>query len=34
MVFLSSMVIWLGETAKYWFVMQAFDFTGYRPFSG
>lgn len=26
MVFLTSLVIWLFETAKYWFVMQAFDF--------
>jgi hypothetical protein len=29
MVFLTSVVIWLLETAKYWFVMFAFDFTGY-----
>jgi uncharacterized membrane protein YbhN (UPF0104 family) len=29
MVFLTSLVIWLLETAKYWFVMFAFDFTGY-----
>jgi glycosyltransferase 2 family protein len=26
MVFLTSVVIWLLETAKYWFVMHAFDF--------
>jgi len=26
MVFLTSVVIWLLETGKYWFVMQAFDF--------
>ncbi len=26
MVFFTSVVIWLLETAKYWFVMQAFDF--------
>lgn len=26
MVFLTSVVIWLLETAKYWFVMRAFDF--------
>jgi uncharacterized protein (TIRG00374 family) len=26
MVFLTSIVIWLLETGKYWFVMQAFDF--------
>ncbi len=26
MIFLSSIIIWLFETAKYWFVMQAFDF--------
>ena len=26
MIFLSSVVIWLLETAKYWFVMHAFDF--------
>jgi glycosyltransferase 2 family protein len=26
MVFLTSLVIWLFETGKYWFVMQAFDF--------
>lgn len=26
MVFLTSLVIWLFETAKYWFVMHAFDF--------
>lgn len=29
MVFLTSVVIWLLETGKYWFVMHAFDFTGY-----
>jgi len=29
MVFLTSIVIWLLETGKYWFVMHAFDFTGY-----
>jgi len=27
MVFLTSVVIWLLETAKYWFVMHAFNFT-------
>ncbi|MBM3124638.1 MAG: flippase-like domain-containing protein [Chloroflexi bacterium] len=27
MVFLTSVVIWLLETGKYWFVMHAFDFT-------
>jgi uncharacterized protein (TIRG00374 family) len=26
MIFLSSVVIWLLETVKYWFVMHAFDF--------
>jgi uncharacterized protein (TIRG00374 family) len=26
MVFITSVVIWLFETGKYWFVMQAFDF--------
>ncbi|MCA9949905.1 MAG: flippase-like domain-containing protein [Anaerolineales bacterium] len=26
MIFLTSVVIWLLETVKYWFVMQAFDF--------
>jgi len=26
MVFLTSVVIWLFETGKYWFVMQAFPF--------
>ncbi|MDH5606974.1 MAG: flippase-like domain-containing protein [Anaerolineae bacterium] len=26
MIFLTSVVIWLLETGKYWFVMQAFDF--------
>ncbi|MBL8058095.1 MAG: flippase-like domain-containing protein [Anaerolineales bacterium] len=29
MVFLTSVVIWLLETAKYWFVMFAFNFSGY-----
>ena len=29
MVFVTSIVIWLLETGKYWFVMQAFNFTGY-----
>jgi hypothetical protein len=29
MVFVTSIVIWLLETGKYWFVMHAFDFTGY-----
>jgi len=29
MVFLTSIVIWLLETGKYWLVMHAFDFTGY-----
>ena len=27
MVFLTSVIIWLLETGKYWFVMHAFDFT-------
>jgi uncharacterized protein (TIRG00374 family) len=27
MLFLTSVVIWLAETVKYWFVMHAFDFT-------
>jgi len=27
MVFLTSVVIWLLETGKYWFVMHAFDFS-------
>lgn len=27
MIFLTTVVIWLLETAKYWFVMHAFDFT-------
>ena len=27
MVFLTSVVIWLLETVKYWFVMHAFTFT-------
>jgi uncharacterized protein (TIRG00374 family) len=26
MIFLTSLVIWLAETGKYWFVMHAFDF--------
>jgi len=26
MIFLTSLVVWLAETGKYWFVMQAFDF--------
>jgi uncharacterized protein (TIRG00374 family) len=26
MVFVSSLVVWLAETGKYWFVMHAFDF--------
>jgi uncharacterized protein (TIRG00374 family) len=26
MVFLTSLIIWLLETGKYWFVMHAFDF--------
>jgi uncharacterized protein (TIRG00374 family) len=30
MVFVTSVVIWLLETGKYWFVMHAFDFSGYR----
>ncbi len=29
MVFVTSIVIWLFETAKYWFVMHAFDFSLY-----
>jgi uncharacterized protein (TIRG00374 family) len=29
MVFLTSIVIWLLETGKYWLVMHAFDFGGY-----
>jgi glycosyltransferase 2 family protein len=29
MVFVTSVFIWLLETGKYWFVMHAFDFTGY-----
>lgn len=29
MVFVTSVVIWLLETAKYWFVTFAFDFSGY-----
>ena len=28
MVFVTSVVIWLLETGKYWFVMQAFNSTG------
>ncbi len=27
MIFFTSVIIWLLETVKYWFVMQAFDFT-------
>lgn len=27
MIFVTSLVIWLAETVKYWFVMHAFDFT-------
>ncbi len=27
MIFATSIVIWLAETVKYWFVMHAFDFT-------
>ena len=27
MIFLTSVIIWLLETVKYWFVMNAFDFT-------
>ena len=27
MLFLTSVIIWLAETVKYWFVMHAFDFT-------
>jgi hypothetical protein len=30
MVFATSVVIWLFETAKYWFVMHAFDFSLYQ----
>jgi uncharacterized protein (TIRG00374 family) len=30
MVLVTSVVIWLLETGKYWFVMHAFDFTGYQ----
>jgi uncharacterized protein (TIRG00374 family) len=26
MIFLTSLVVWLSETGKYWFVMHAFDF--------
>ena len=26
MIFMTSVVIWLAETVKYWFVMHAFDF--------
>jgi hypothetical protein len=29
MLFVTSVVIWLLETGKYWFVTYAFDFTGY-----
>lgn len=28
MIFFTSLIIWLLETVKYWFVMQAFDFGG------
>lgn len=27
MIFFTSIIIWLLETGKYWFVMQAFDFS-------
>ena len=27
MIFVTSLVIWLGETVKYWFVMHAFNFS-------
>jgi len=27
MIFVTSIVIWLAETVKYWFVMHAFDFS-------
>ena len=27
MIFITSLVIWLAETVKYWFVMHAFDFS-------
>ena len=27
MIFVTSIVVWLAETAKYWFVMHAFDFS-------
>lgn len=27
MIFATSLVVWLAETGKYWFVMHAFDFT-------
>ncbi len=30
MVFFTSVIIWLLETGKYWFVMHAFDFSGYE----
>ena len=26
MIFFTSLVVWLAETGKYWFVMHAFDF--------
>lgn len=26
MIFVTSLVVWLAETGKYWFVMHAFDF--------
>jgi uncharacterized protein (TIRG00374 family) len=26
MIFVTSLVVWLAETGKYWFIMQAFDF--------
>jgi len=27
MIFVTSLVVWLAETCKYWFVMHAFDFS-------
>jgi len=27
MIFVTSLVIWLAETVKYWFVMHSFDFS-------
>ena len=27
MIFCTSLVVWLAETGKYWFVMHAFDFS-------